>query len=145
MDIDGLKQINDALGHQAGDLAICAVANAAASGATIVGRLGGDEFGLLFEQHTLAKVFWKMEVLRDSLASTAVQTATGCLKVTCSIGVGDCSPSETVDQFLGRVDAALFDAKSRGRNCVNVASREARQGSPNLVRREVRASLNGAG
>ena len=62
MDIDGLKQINDALGHQAGDLAICAVANAAASGATIVGRLGGDEFGLLFEQHTLAKVFWKMEV-----------------------------------------------------------------------------------
>lgn len=117
LDIDNFKHINDSYGHEAGDEAIRACAEAARLDEAIAGRLGGDEFALLVER-PLPDSIEIAKDLRRRLASRPVDTRKGRITLTWSIGVGEAQPQDSVDQILARADAALYSAKTQGRNCV---------------------------
>ncbi len=118
LDIDNFKHINDSYGHETGDEAICCCARAAFLTEALVGRLGGDEFALLLEDHSLPQAIEIAENLRNRLAAQPFDTGRDRITLTWSLGVGEGRPGDTVDQILARADAALYDAKLRGRNRV---------------------------
>jgi two-component system cell cycle response regulator len=120
LDIDNFKHINDSYGHEAGDEAIRACAEAARLDDAIAGRLGGDEFALFLERPLPASIEIAKN-LRRRLASRPVDTRRGRITLTWSIGVGESKPGDSVDQLLARADAALYSAKTQGRNCVAAA------------------------
>jgi two-component system cell cycle response regulator len=84
----------------------------------VTGRLGGDEFALLLEMTTLPEAIEIAEDLRVRLAQRRIDTDKGPITLTWSLGVGEGKPGDTIDQILARADAALYDAKLKGRNCV---------------------------
>ncbi len=118
LDIDNFKQINDAFGHETGDEAIRACARATRLEQAVTGRLGGDEFALILEKKALPEAVEIAEDLRVRLAEKPIDTGKGRIRLTCSLGVGEGRAGDTVDRILARADMALYDAKTKGRNCV---------------------------
>jgi diguanylate cyclase (GGDEF)-like protein len=118
LDIDNFKHINDSYGHETGDEAIRACANAARLDEALTGRLGGDEFALLLERKSLPQAIEIAEDLRMRLAKKPFDTGKDRVTLTWSVGVGEGRAGDTVDQILARADAALYDAKLGGRNRV---------------------------
>lgn len=120
VDIDHFKRVNDTYGHGAGDLVLIDVANilrscTRASDAT--GRLGGEEFVVLCRHSTLEGGRAAAEKLRATITGHAFA---GVDPITASFGVAACRDGDTVTSLLGRADAALYIAKSNGRNRVEV-------------------------
>jgi two-component system cell cycle response regulator len=121
LDIDHFKRINDLYGHDVGDQAIAAVAEAAATEGAVTGRLGGEEFAILLEGHTLAEGAVLAEQLRARVAGLRFDTANGAMTLTCSFGVSERKPGDSIDDLLKRADVALYAAKTSGRNRVVTA------------------------
>lgn len=120
IDLDGLKGINDSLGHGVGDLVLTAVAHRIKDSLRPddqVGRIGGDEFVALVprvvDRAQLEKVAHRI--------ATAVRTevlVTGHRVVpTVSIGIGVAAAGMNPSDLLRVADAALYRAKSEGRDC----------------------------
>ena len=126
VDLDGLKEINDRLGHAAGNRAILALADAVREelrDTDFAARYGGDEFVVLLPQTTAAAAGLFAERLRRRLL--AVSQGAG-LPVRASIGVAALSPdevgaSDAAEDLLRRADEALYKAKRSGRDRVEVA------------------------
>jgi len=122
VDIDHLKQINDAHGHSAGDVTIRHIAAALVALSRdndTAARLGGEEFALLLANADEASAQAAAERLRQAVAETAVEQVG---TVTISIGVAVCPVHATTERALyAASDAALYRAKSAGRNCVVIA------------------------
>jgi diguanylate cyclase (GGDEF)-like protein len=128
-DIDTFKSYNDTFGHLAGDDAIRAVARAMRAQLRRSDgffRYGGDEFLVLLPEQTLSSARECME--RVSAAVVAIPTVEngGVLmrSVTLSIGIAEFRGTphpETNPSWLKRADAALYRAKARGRNCIEIA------------------------
>jgi two-component system cell cycle response regulator len=118
LDIDRFKAVNDHYGHHIGDEAVRAVAREAARGHGIVGRLGGDEFGILLKGCTLDQALEFAEDLRSRLAGLRIPSQGGEVSLTCSLGAGELEPGDTVDDLMKRADLALYRAKDEGRNRV---------------------------
>ncbi|MCB0882119.1 MAG: GGDEF domain-containing protein [Thermoleophilia bacterium] len=112
LDLDHFKRLNDLRGHAAGDEALRTAGRvlADAPGRPFVGRLGGEEFGLLFAGMDPAEARPHLEGLRARFAETTVVTA--------SIGVAAWAPPQTLDDALARADGALYRAKTLGRDRV---------------------------
>lgn len=125
-DLDGLKRINDTLGHPAGDRAIESIAallrnNVRAS--DTVGRMGGDEFALLLWGATEEQARMRAADLarRAAGASPIVPESRGSTgegsgpapMTSLSFGVAVWRPDETTDQLYARADADLYAAKAR--------------------------------
>jgi diguanylate cyclase (GGDEF)-like protein len=121
-DIDLLKKINDAHGHSAGDRAIRHVAGTLTELSRdndTAARLGGEEFALLLagaDEHRAAAA---AERVREAVAATEVE---GVGIVTVSLGVAAC-PAHAISErnLYAAADAALYESKNTGRNCVSVA------------------------
>ena len=116
-DLDDFKPVNDAFGHAAGDRTLqrfATVAKGALRSSDAIGRLGGDEFGIVFEGVELSVVVARLDVIRARLAQT--ENGTGRPMPTVSFGVAECSNDLTVGALFGRADAALYRAKRSGRN-----------------------------
>jgi two-component system, cell cycle response regulator len=118
MDIDHFKRVNDVYGHDVGDEAVRRIAQEVAAEKAITGRLGGEEFAMLLEGRDLSAARRIAEELRSRISSMRVQTEKQCLKLTCSFGVSEWEPGDTIDQLLKRADIALYSAKSGGRDRV---------------------------
>lgn len=118
LDIDNFKRINDDYGHDTGDEAIRACARVAQSESGLVGRIGGDEFALLLEQSALPEALSVAEDLRLRLAARPVETSKGPIPLTCSLGVSEAGPGDSIDKLLCRADEGLYQAKLGGRNRV---------------------------
>jgi diguanylate cyclase (GGDEF)-like protein len=118
MDLDNFKVINDTHGHQIGDGVLRLVADAMRTSvrtSDVVGRLGGDEFGVLMPE-TDAQ-------LADAAAKRLVASLRAVFKgtpsVTASIGVVSCSATDaSTDDLLRRADQAMYDAKKAGKDRV---------------------------
>ena len=121
MDVDHFKRINDRHGHDAGDEAITVVAREARVDSSAVGRLGGEEFAVLLEGRDLAEAREVAEHLRQRLAQLKLEIGTSTVTLTCSLGVSQWEPGDTIDRLLKRADVALYQAKAGGRNRVVVA------------------------
>jgi diguanylate cyclase (GGDEF)-like protein len=120
LDIDNFKEINDALGHGAGDetlraLSQCAILNS--RGVSIIARYGGDEFAVLLPQTSQADALVYAERLRATLAEASLGPARS---VTASFGVASLSEDGLTsgEELIRDADEALYAAKRRGKNTV---------------------------
>ena len=123
-DVDHFKRVNDVHGHAAGDAVLKAIAELAAAlcrETDALVRYGGEEFLLLLPGTTKDGARQMAERLRKRVAHHVVQTESGAITVTLSAGVAELQPKEEARELLARADAALYLAKGRGRNRVEVA------------------------
>jgi two-component system cell cycle response regulator len=120
-DIDHFKRINDGYGHDAGDECIRGVVQEATIESAILGRLGGEEFALLLPGKDEKAAAELADGLRLRLAARPFTTRSQTLTLTCSFGVSEWCAGDAIDGLLKRADAALYAAKSGGRNRVVVA------------------------
>lgn len=123
LDIDHFKQINDTYGHAAGDQVLQVVAQrlkTALREADLCGRLGGEEFAVLLASTDLHEALLIAEKLRLAIQDIVMPMIDATLRVTISIGVAraheDCPDTTTL---LAQADAAMYQAKSSGRNRVH--------------------------
>jgi len=128
LDLDGFKEVNDSLGHPAGDRLLVAVAGrlaGAADAGTLIARLGGDEFALLQPDPPDADAARRLaRRLTESLAQPVV-TVDGRIRVGSSVGIA-LAPEHgrTVDELLRHADIALYRAKANARGSIVLFSGE---------------------
>lgn len=118
IDIDHFKNINDTLGHAAGDRAIRALATTLGDvtpQSAVLGRVGGEEFAVLLDRATREMARHQAEAIRQAVLSSR---DAGVPPLTVSIGVAAVGPADRLSSALERADAALYDAKRSGRNRV---------------------------
>jgi diguanylate cyclase (GGDEF)-like protein len=123
-DIDHFKGYNDGTGHLAGDellRRIGAALSATVRGGDTVYRYGGEEFLVLLPEQTLETAALAAERLRRVVEDLAVPHPDGGA-VTVSVGVaGPAEGAESADELVAQADAALYAAKARGRNRIELA------------------------
>ena len=120
LDIDRFKKFNDTFGHLAGDQALIHVASVLReqSRATdIVARFGGEEFTVVFAASTTAAVRQRAERLRIAIGQSCPMFDGRELHVTASAGLAEIATGDTIADWMKRADAALYAAKSGGRDC----------------------------
>lgn len=125
VDLDHFKRVNDAHGHQAGDVVLTHAARqilTALPGTAFVARLGGEEFGVLAPYETISDVYDMAESIRQEIVARPCPFGLDRIRVTASVGVGIVHPQDTVGSVLSRADAALYEAKNEGRNRFVVAA-----------------------
>jgi len=125
IDIDHFKHINDTHGHLSGDEVLRTTAKrleALVRQTDTLGRYGGEEFGVLLPETTSdgAQIF--AERTRSSIAASAVTSGGTAIHVTISIGVAQYHDKMTrYEDLIQDADAALYEAKNAGRNCMRCA------------------------
>lgn len=123
-DIDSFKQLNDRLGHSAGDKALIVFAeyiHAAIRHGDIFGRLGGDEFCLVLPDSSAADAAQVMERARREIARHAAFEVPEC-RLTASFGIAAMREDDLLfDTLVRRADRALYTSKLEGRNRVSIA------------------------
>lgn len=123
-DIDHFKRINDGQGHDAGDQALrvfAAVIAANVRAQDCLARWGGEEFVLVYDEVPNETARAIGEKLRQAVAQHRFEVQGHPLNITVSIGVATGKPGESFDTLFKRADIALYNAKTRGRNRVEVA------------------------
>jgi diguanylate cyclase len=125
IDVDHFKRINDTYGHPAGDEVLQRVADALVRNflrrEDFVARYGGEEFVVVIPDSSLNNAEQRAERVRQSIEELEITTDKGKVSVTVSIGLASLSSGDTGKSWLSRADAALYEAKGSGRNCVRVA------------------------
>jgi len=136
IDLDGFKEVNDTLGHEAGDQLLVSVAaglQGAARGKDVVARLGGDEFALLISQATAQDAKRVGQRIVRDLRERAVSGRGALVRhTTASVGIVVYSPGTelTGDQLLNDADLAMYEAKDNGGSrCVVYSSDPGRTGA----------------
>jgi len=118
IDLDHFKRVNDTYGHAVGDdvlKAFCDIAQKCMRSTDLLGRWGGEEFVILMPNSG---------VMIASLLGERIRKATMAFefpvvgRVTASLGIAECREEESWESWLARSDAALYAAKSGGRNRV---------------------------
>ncbi|HEX4597837.1 MAG TPA: diguanylate cyclase, partial [Burkholderiaceae bacterium] len=124
VDIDHFKKVNDSFGHAVGDFVLrqlCEMSVRSLRGIDLMGRLGGEEFGILLPGTSASGARQVAERFRREVADTAFHGSSGPLAVTVSIGVTELDPIDSgPEAALARADVALYQAKLQGRNQVEV-------------------------
>ena len=127
VDLDDFKLVNDTYGHRAGDLVLIEAARRMSDKVRTydaVGRYGGEEFLIVLSDCDATGAGDRAERLRGYIAETEFSTEAAMVLVTASFGVACSRDMGTLDSdlLIQRADAALYEAKDRGRNCVVVSS-----------------------
>ncbi len=121
IDVDHFKQLNDRLGHIAGDEILIAVARVfvnAIRNVDFAARYGGDEFIVILVETTADEALNTAERIRSQIVDIYCSTIYKSVEVTLSMGVVQSESSDTTPTILlSRVDEALYEAKRAGRNC----------------------------
>lgn len=124
IDVDHFKNINDSFGHPVGDKALILLAEVfqrVLRQHDIVGRIGGEEFGILLPETSESEGKIIGELIRHEIENTVFRPHPGYRHViTVSIGIADASAQHDQDSVLRNADNALFAAKHGGRNQVVV-------------------------
>jgi diguanylate cyclase (GGDEF)-like protein len=122
LDVDHFKPINDAHGHIAGDGVLRRIAELVRQhvrGEDVAARIGGEEFAVLLPEAAPADADRFAERLRAAIAAAFFAPGGEPRQVTVSIGLADLAPGRNERSSLLRAaDAALYEAKERGRNRV---------------------------
>jgi len=134
LDLDYFKKVNDQHGHLIGDKLLIAVASQVGAffrDVDVVARYGGEEFAVLLMSIYYEDAFRVAERLREQLAAAPIVAGDVSLRLTVSIGLASLLEDELPDleRFVGAADAALYEAKARGRNNT-VCYREVVEGTP---------------
>lgn len=120
-DLDDFKKINDEYGHRIGDFALKSAAKAAASRCRnndFIGRLGGEEFGIILDGCNIAQAKQIAESCRQEIEKI-LQKNNLMFKVTASFGIADSDSSKySFETLFNRADRAMYNAKRKGKNRV---------------------------
>jgi diguanylate cyclase (GGDEF)-like protein len=126
IDLDHFKSINDRFGHALGDRVLEIFADSARQSvrsSDLLGRLGGEEFAAVLSDTSRDKAAGVAERIRASFAQAAQEVDNRPVRATVSIGLVHCQEAAlNVAELLAQADQALYTAKERGRNRVEVAS-----------------------
>jgi diguanylate cyclase (GGDEF)-like protein len=115
VDLDGLKIINDTLGHRAGDEALIQVAALLSKGvrhSDVVARIGGDEFGILLESSDEQAAHETAARLIDQISACEVLHDGEVLPLSVAIGVGVIDSLDTPEAVMERADEAMYRRKA---------------------------------
>jgi len=128
IDLDHFKTINDRFGHAVGDRVLQIFARTAQENIKspdLIGRLGGEEFAVVFHNVGQERAAARAELIRTAFAEAADEVDGYPVAATLSIGMVFCRDTELdLPDLLTQADEALYDAKERGRNRVEIASRD---------------------
>ena len=130
-DVDHFKRVNDTRGHAAGDEALCQVAQRmreSVRAQDLVSRWGGEEFLVLLTETDLPGALVAAEKVRAAVESRDFPAGQGAVRITLSIGATAYLAGQSVDECIHAADAALYQAKAQGRNCVAAAGGEGVKG-----------------
>jgi len=120
IDVDHFKSVNDTFGHQAGDAALQAVANALTRSfprrSDCVARFGGDEFAVILRDLRSGDAERLALRCLQSFRGLSVPAAQGELRLSASIGVAELRRGEPAAEWLSRADGAVYSAKAAGRD-----------------------------
>jgi len=121
-DLDDFKRVNDDYGHHAGDVVLRSFADLVRShvrDVDVPGRIGGEEFAILLPETDAGGAAGVAERMRHSLSSVSVFVSDDrAVRVTSSFGVAELVTEQAGDDLLRAADAALYRAKSEGKNRV---------------------------
>ncbi len=124
-DIDHLKRLNDTWGHHTGDIVLKSFSELLKKllrDHDIMGRLGGEEFGITLIKSDLRMATLTADRLRQAVANLSIPVNEKKIRFTISLGVAQFTDGDRdVHSFIKRADNALHSAKNSGRNCVKVA------------------------
>lgn len=121
LDIDHFKKVNDTYGHLAGDFILKEVAKIIKNmirKSDICGRFGGEEFIILLPNNKLSGAMKLAERLRQAIENYNFEFKGQKIKITVSIGITSVGINDSFESLIQRVDEALYEAKSKGRNRV---------------------------
>lgn len=128
LDLDNFKSINDSFGHEVGDrvlVAFAAVAEACVRPTDQLHRMGGEEFCFILPNTSLKEAVAIAERIRRAFAQASVDAYGGRAGATVSIGIAGAEHAGVDLEVLhAAADAAVYEAKARGRDCVVVADPE---------------------
>jgi diguanylate cyclase (GGDEF)-like protein len=129
VDIDFFKKVNDTYGHAVGDEVLKAVSNLfreSVRATDLVARYGGEEFAVMMPETELEDACTFAEKIRALIESTPVDTQSGPLKVTVSVGVANVPHSAVrhPKELVVAADRALYRSKRGGRNQVQAEKRK---------------------
>ena len=128
IDVDHFKKVNDTYGHPVGDAALVEVAariRRALREYDSVGRYGGEEFIAVLSNASLIPAMKLCQRIRLSIEKEPIATPVGPINVTVSIGlVQSVAKSSTLERLIAAADAALYRAKAKGRNCLEIGNLE---------------------
>ena len=113
-DLDGFKAVNDRFGHAAGDIALKAVAqrlSAQVRESDIIGRLGGDEFGVILVQADLSAALAKAEALAAGVEAEPISCGEWLAPLKISFGVRQIDAGVSAEQILADADQAMYAGK----------------------------------
>ncbi|PYV14834.1 MAG: diguanylate cyclase response regulator [Acidobacteria bacterium] len=119
LDLDHFKHINDTRGHQAGDRVLKEAAERVLSvlrAYDALGRYGGEEFLVIAPGCEPAPAMNLAERIRGSVIDASIQTSSGPIPVTLSLGLVNLAADRDPEALLRRADQALYRAKNAGRN-----------------------------
>lgn len=130
IDLDHFKEVNDTLGHGAGDEAIRLTGDTLKTvirACDYAGRYGGDEFVVWLEDISAANAALKAKSIIDAMPSIREQIGGSDLKLSASVGICPSVPGMDLKfaNMAERADAALYDVKKAGRNGVAIAEQPA--------------------
>jgi diguanylate cyclase (GGDEF)-like protein len=133
-DLDKFKNINDTRGHAAGDLVLRIISSAMAAVVRpydSVGRYGGEEFLIVAPGCGLAETWELAERMRSHIAACSIVVdGEAKVNVTLSLGIATGGSESDSEELLHAADAALYQAKSNGRNRVEPRLGRAASASP---------------
>ena len=119
LDIDNFKAINDTYGHSAGNQVLEGLSDLMgmvfSPRREFVARYGGEEFGIIFKGMTSDQAYERIEQLRRHFSDSRL-SCIGVIHVTFSGGVAQYRPGEEGSTLFNRADAALYEAKRKGKN-----------------------------
>jgi len=126
IDIDHFKPINDTYGHAAGDLIIQGVVKRSLESlrqSDSLGRIGGEEFAVVLPETSVAAAYDVADRLRAHIEEKPIIVAHTAVNCTVSIGIAQLSAQDSgIDELMKRADIALYSAKKKGRNRVEIAA-----------------------
>jgi diguanylate cyclase (GGDEF)-like protein len=127
LDVDHFKAYNDANGHDAGDEVLRNVAHVLkrhTRAEDVACRYGGEEFLLVLPGCSVDDAYSKAEAIREAIAQLHVVSRGIALpRITASLGIA-CYPEDggRMEDLVAAADAALYQAKSKGRNCITASN-----------------------
>lgn len=125
LDVDHFKMVNDTYGHLAGDRILRAMAQIMEEQkreTDFLARYGGEEFVILLPETTADDARVLAEKIRRKIAGSKFRLEKRSIAISISAGVGELlDPNDSADAFFKRIDAALYKAKSNGRDRVEMA------------------------
>lgn len=127
IDVDHFKKVNDTHGHIAGDRVLCALGQLLSNSVRetdSVGRYGGEEFVIVFDDCNIDDAAKKIQLIKDTFGNM-IFTGKHSFQVTFSAGLVSLADHENVQTAIGFADKALYRAKEEGRNKVTIYRRKA--------------------